>query len=80
VRDKAPSDPALACPICSKLIYDAVRTPCCQTAYCEECIQTALLERDFECPNCESKVASLDKVVEDAELRQRVKAYVEEEI
>jgi protein MPE1 len=39
-----------------------------------------LLERDFECPNCESKVASLDKVTEDADLRLKIKAYIEEEI
>ena len=80
MRDQQPLDSALSCPICQKLVWEAVRTPCCDSAYCEECIQTSLLEHAFECPSCESKVASLDKLREDPELRARVRSYVEGEI
>ncbi len=80
MRDQQPLDGALSCPICQKLVWEAVRTPCCDTAYCEECIQTSLLEHSFECPSCESKVQSLDKLKEDPELRARVRRYVEGEI
>lgn len=80
VRDQQPLDGALSCPICKKLVWEAVRTPCCDVAYCEECIQTNLLEHAFECPSCESKVASLDKLKEDPDLRAKVKTYVEGEI
>lgn len=75
--DKEPMDPELVCPLCKKLVAEAVRVPCCKTAYCEECIQSHLLEHDFVCPSCESKVASLDKLQPDAELRERAKVYRE---
>ncbi|OCF37220.1 protein MPE1 [Kwoniella heveanensis BCC8398] len=80
VRDAQPLDASITCPICKKLVWEAVRTPCCSTAYCEECITTYLVEHDFECPNCESKVPSLDKLAPDAELREKVGKYVDGEV
>ncbi|KAG6831091.1 hypothetical protein H0H92_012768 [Tricholoma furcatifolium] len=80
VREKAPTDSSLACPIDHKLFRDAVKTPCCGTLYCEECIQTHLLERDFICPNCGKKVASLDKLVVDKPMRTKVADYIEKAI
>ena len=75
-----PSDPSLACPIDGKLFRDAVKTPCCGTLYCEECVQTHLLERDFLCPNCARKIPSLDKLIVDKPMRARVHEYVDAEI
>ena len=80
VRERTPTDPSLACPIDNKLFRDAVKTPCCETTYCEECIQTHLLERDFICPNCAKKVASLDKLLVDKPTRVRVGDYIEKAI
>ncbi|GJE91192.1 DWNN-domain-containing protein [Phanerochaete sordida] len=80
VRERTPSDPSLVCPIDNKLFRDAVKTPCCGTLYCEECIQTYLLERDFVCPNCGNKIASLDKLVVDKPTRTRVYDYIDKEI
>ncbi|KAG6833007.1 hypothetical protein H0H87_012593 [Tephrocybe sp. NHM501043] len=80
VRDRAPADASLACPIDHKLFRDAVKTPCCGTLYCEECIQTHLLERDFICPNCAKKVASLDKLIVDQPTRTKVNDYIEKAI
>ncbi|KAG8923692.1 hypothetical protein FRC02_010976 [Tulasnella sp. 418] len=79
VRERPPTDPSLACPYpnCGKLFRDAVKTPCCNTTYCEECIQTHLLEANFECPNCHKKVPSLDKLIVDRECRQKVKNYID---
>ncbi|KAJ7446755.1 DWNN domain-containing protein [Mycena latifolia] len=77
VRERMPSDPSLVCPIDNKLFRDAVKTPCCGTHYCEECIQTHLLERDFVCPNCAKKIASLDKLVTDKPMRTKVTDYIE---
>jgi protein MPE1 len=56
-------------------LREAVETPCCHTAFCEECITTHLVEHDFECPQCESKVASLDRLQPDEEARERVREY-----
>ncbi|KXN87414.1 hypothetical protein AN958_08845 [Leucoagaricus sp. SymC.cos] len=80
VRDKAPTDPSLACPIDNKLFRDAVKTPCCGKHYCEECIQTHLLERDFTCPNCSKKIPSLDKLIVDKPMRTKVSDYIEKAI
>ncbi|KAF7308823.1 hypothetical protein MKEN_01082100 [Mycena kentingensis (nom. inval.)] len=77
VRERVPSDSTLACPIDHKLFRDAVKTPCCGSNYCEECIQTHLLERDFECPNCAKKIASLDKLTIDKPMRTKVLDYIE---
>jgi protein MPE1 len=77
VRERPPTDASLACPIDNRLFRDAVRTPCCGTSYCEECIQTHLLERDFTCPKCSKKIASLDKVVMDKQMRTRVADYID---
>nr|GAT45681.1 predicted protein [Mycena chlorophos] len=80
VHERSPTDPSLACPIDNKLFRDAVKTPCCGTNYCEECIQTHLLERDFICPNCAKKIASLDKVLVDKPMRTKVLDYIEKTI
>ncbi len=80
IRERPPSDPSLRCPIDGKLFRDAVKTPCCGTMYCEECVQTHLLERDFLCPNCARKIPSLDKLIVDKPSRARVHDYVDGEI
>ncbi|KAF8159459.1 DWNN domain-containing protein [Crassisporium funariophilum] len=80
VREKVPTDSSLACPIDNKLFRDAVKTPCCGTLYCEECIQTHLLERDFICPNCSKRIASLDKLITDKPTRTKVADYIEKAI
>ncbi|KAL0567645.1 Protein mpe1 [Marasmius crinis-equi] len=80
IRERPPSDSTLACPIDNKLFRDAVKTPCCGTLYCEDCIQTHLLERDFICPNCAKKIPSLDKLVADKDTRAKVSEYIEKAI
>ena len=80
VRERPPPDSSLACPLCTKLFRDAVKTPCCSRTYCEEDIQTHLLEHDFACPGCHSKINSLDKLIADSATRDRVRKYIEDEI
>ena len=70
----------MACGLCSKLLRDAVKTPCCGTRFCEEDIQTHLLEHDFVCPECEKSIQDLDRLEMDQETRDKVKEYVEEAI
>jgi protein MPE1 len=57
-----------------------MQTPCCYTAFCEDCIQSHLLEHDFVCPNCSRKVPGLDKLRKDTEARTKVAAYIEQAI
>ncbi|KAG8774443.1 hypothetical protein FRC12_001979 [Ceratobasidium sp. 428] len=61
----------LACPICERLAKNAVRTPCCRTTYCEECIQNHLLDHDFVC-RCGKKIASFDRLEVDEKRREQV--------
>ncbi|KZT56889.1 DWNN-domain-containing protein [Calocera cornea HHB12733] len=76
IREKPVTDSSLACPICSKLFREATKTPCCGTTYCEECIQTHLLEHDFVCPNCNKRIGSLDRLEPDTDMRRKVKEYI----
>ena len=80
VRDRTPSDPSLICPIDNKLFKEPKKTPCCGTLYCEECIESHLLERDFICPNCGRKISSLDRLVIDKPMRTKVLDYIDREI
>ncbi|PWN45273.1 DWNN-domain-containing protein [Ceraceosorus guamensis] len=76
VFSSVPQDASLACPICSKLLKRAVKTPCCSTRYCEDCIQTYLLEHDFACAECDRRIADLTRLAADDEKREAVEAYV----
>ncbi|GBE86442.1 Uncharacterized RING finger protein [Sparassis crispa] len=80
IRERTPIDTSIVCPIDNKLFRDAVKTPCCGTLYCEECVQTHLLERDFICPNCGSKISSLDKLIIDKPMRTKVGDYIDKEV
>jgi protein MPE1 len=76
VGNKELQDRGIECLMCHKLIRGASKTPCCGKVYCEECIQTALLESDFICPNCEAKDILLDSLVVDNETRSKVEEYL----
>lgn len=80
IREKPPNDPNLACPIDNKLFMDAVKTPCCGTLFCEECIHSHLLENDFVCPNCSKRIPSLDKLMIDKPMRTKVGDYIDRQI
>lgn len=73
-----PQDPDLTCPIDSKLLRNAVTTPCCHTAFCEECIKSYLSSNASLCPECESKVKNVSQLKPDEERRKRVTEYVDE--
>lgn len=81
VRERPPpSDPSIVCSLCQKLYREAVKTPCCNRVYCEECIHSYLLEHDFVCPGCSSRIPSLDKLLMDKPTRTRVNDYIDKEI
>lgn len=80
VYQSVPSDPSLACPLCSKLLREAVKTDCCQTSFCEECVQTHLFEHDFVCPECEKRIPDLEMLKIDDVKRKLVREYVDKAI
>lgn len=80
VYASVPDDATLACSLCSKLLRDAVRTPCCNALFCQECITNHLLEHDFQCPECEKRVKDLTELRRDDEARKQVREYVDAEM
>jgi protein MPE1 len=78
VKNSQPTDPDLTCPICSKLLRDAVVTPCCGTAFCDDCIRTSLARNNNACPECETRLKSPSQLKVDDDRRRRVAEYVAE--
>eukprot|EP00112_Aurelia_sp_Birch-Aquarium-sp1_P009443 Seg2073.1 transcript_id=Seg2073.1/GoldUCD/mRNA.D3Y31 product="E3 ubiquitin-protein ligase RBBP6" protein_id=Seg2073.1/GoldUCD/D3Y31 len=64
----------LQCPMCKKLLHDAVLIPCCGTSYCDECIRNYLIDNDFACPSCKEKT-SPDNLIANKSLRQAVENF-----
>jgi protein MPE1 len=77
IRERIPHSHPLACPIDSKLFLDPVKTPCCATTFCQECLYTHLSDHDFLCPNCHQKIATLASVRPDAEAKKKVEDYID---
>ncbi|CAN0082763.1 unnamed protein product [Bubo scandiacus] len=66
----------LLCCICKEITADAVTIPCCGNSYCDECIRTALLEREeHTCPTCHQAGVSPDTLVANKCLRQAVNNF-----
>ncbi|XP_028313242.1 E3 ubiquitin-protein ligase RBBP6-like [Gouania willdenowi] len=66
----------LLCPICTKLMIDAVLMPCCGNSYCDECIRTALLDsEDHVCFTCKQSDVSPDSITANYYLRKVVNDY-----
>ncbi|GAV05370.1 hypothetical protein RvY_15517 [Ramazzottius varieornatus] len=42
----------LRCNLCQHVIRNAVKLPCCEKSYCDDCVQTRSLSDDNNCPNC----------------------------
>lgn len=74
--DELPEGSTLGCGICKKLMQQPVSVPCCNHTYCEDCIQGALLESDFVCPQCGTKDMLLDKLVAETEIEKDIQAYL----
>jgi len=67
----------LLCPIDERPFDHATKTPCCSKTYCQNCIETALLDNDFVCPNC-GEQALLDDLMDDNESADKLKQYQDE--
>ncbi|SCV72533.1 BQ2448_4070 [Microbotryum intermedium] len=78
VQNLAPTDPDLTCPIDSKLLREAVLTPCCQTSFCRECVENALSDNDLLCPECETRIKSFEKLKPDVDRREKVQKYIQD--
>jgi hypothetical protein len=65
----------LCCGICEELIREPVKTPCCHSSYCRECINKELLSKDEQvCLKCKKPLTPYD-LIDDKSLKQSVIAF-----
>lgn len=67
----------LECSIDKRLFVEPTKTPCCQTTYCHDCINNALLENDLRCPNCSTDNILIDNLIPDRETAFLIQRYEE---
>lgn len=68
----------LECSLDKRLFVEPTKTPCCQTTYCHDCINNALLENDLRCPGCSTENILIDDLKSDEEMAEKIAAYEEE--
>ncbi|KAF2753702.1 hypothetical protein EJ05DRAFT_480176 [Pseudovirgaria hyperparasitica] len=71
-------DRGLECPLDMRMFVDPKKTPCCGHTYCIDCIENALLDSDFVCPNCSTPGVLLDNLVADDDMAKRIREYEDE--
>lgn len=67
-------DRGLVCTLDERPFAVPVKTPCCGTTYCNDCIENALIDNDLLCPNC-GEQALLDDLKPDEEALDKLAAY-----
>ncbi|KAJ1448413.1 hypothetical protein M885DRAFT_471149 [Pelagophyceae sp. CCMP2097] len=65
------------CPMCAKVIDDAVLVPCCFESLCDSCARDSLRQSGGRCPLC-SKAAAEDKLVPNKSLRAGVQTFLQQ--
>ncbi|RMZ88028.1 hypothetical protein DV736_g4746, partial [Chaetothyriales sp. CBS 134916] len=76
--DKELQERGLECAIDKRLFVDPMKTPCCGKTYCHDCIENALLDNDLTCPGCLTENISLEGLIPDEEVKQKIKDYQDE--
>lgn len=71
-------DRGLECPIDKRLFVEPMKTPCCGTTYCNDCIENALVNSDLMCPNCGKDGVLIDNLTADEEVAKKIVEYEKE--
>lgn len=71
-------DRGLECSIDKRMFVDPMKTPCCGMTYCNDCIENALINSDFVCPNCSKEGVLIDDLVADEDAVTKIKAFEDE--
>ncbi|KAK7552485.1 DWNN domain-containing protein [Phyllosticta citricarpa] len=71
-------DRGLECSVDKRMFVDPMKTPCCGMTYCNDCIENALINSDFVCPNCAKDDVFIDNLVPDEEVAAKIKAFEDE--
>nr|XP_017227817.1 PREDICTED: uncharacterized protein LOC108203396 isoform X1 [Daucus carota subsp. sativus] len=80
LAEKNPSlIPEFRCPICTKVLKEAVMTRCCQRSFCERCICGVLNEKS-KCPKCSSDKFKAEDLLPNVSLRLAIMQLLESQI
>ncbi|CAN0161140.1 unnamed protein product, partial [Ascophyllum nodosum] len=67
----------LKCPICTKIMSDAVILPCCHQSTCDSCVRRALASSgNMSCPLCRKRGVGPDSLLPNESLRAAVDEYL----
>lgn len=77
ITDDRNVPPELLCPVCKKIVCNAVVAPCCESTCCEGCLlrNEAAYDGPPQCPLCK-ELLMIDEIEENAEVRRGVEAFV----
>ncbi|KAI9343155.1 hypothetical protein BDR26DRAFT_1006403 [Obelidium mucronatum] len=77
VHKMAPVLPEYKCSLCSKNMKNAVQAPCCETSFCDECIEEQLRDGSpqFQCPSCKKELFP-DTLRPNTSLRSSIDKYL----
>ena len=64
--------PEYLCPVCKKMIKDAVQIPCCKKNFCDLCIRDELDKHNFNCPFCNKMLDSLESLSSNNLIRKKI--------
>jgi protein MPE1 len=65
----------LICPIDGRLFDNPMKTDCCGTTYCNECIENALVNSDLTCPKCGTEGVLIDNLQPDEEMVKKIREF-----
>ena len=68
----------LECSLDKRMFVEPMKTPCCGKTYCNDCIENALINNDFVCPDCQTEGVLIDNLEPDDDMVKKIKAYEEE--
>ncbi|KAF2213641.1 hypothetical protein CERZMDRAFT_39057 [Cercospora zeae-maydis SCOH1-5] len=71
-------DRGLVCALDNRPFTVPVKTPCCGTTYCNDCIENALIDNDLICPNC-GEQALLDDLKPNEDALNKLTEYEAEQ-
>ncbi|KAH6643857.1 DWNN domain-containing protein [Boeremia exigua] len=63
----------LECPLDNSMFVQPVKTACCETTYCNDCIESSLADNDLICPHCGEE--TLIEFTPDKAMEARLRDY-----
>lgn len=73
--DLTDAPPGFKCTLCSQLLVNATKLPCCAAVFCDKCIRKKLLQTKFSCPACGKPEMSPDNLGPCTDLRRDIEKW-----